>query len=58
MRMNLNECRIVVLKYDLFVGWVNGVKKTLQHIAEIVERESGVIGDKIFVLTNLEDLIK
>ena len=36
IRMNLNDCNITVLKYDLFVGWVHGVNKTLKQITEIV----------------------
>jgi len=38
VRMNLNDFKITVLKYDLFVGWVNGVSKTLKQITEIIER--------------------
>jgi len=33
LRMNLNDCRIVVLTYEIFVGWVNGASKTIKQIA-------------------------
>ena len=39
-RMNLNDCRIVILKYDVFVGWVNGLAKTIKQVKEIVEKEN------------------
>lgn len=58
IRMNLNDCNITVLKYDLFVGWAHGVNKTLKQITEIIEKENQLPGDKIFILSNLEDLLR
>jgi hypothetical protein len=54
-RMKLEECKIVVLRYDVYVGWVNGVNKTIKQVQEIVDKETGNSNcDKIFVLTNYE----
>ncbi len=54
-RMKLQDCNVVVLKYDVFVGWVNSFAKTIKQIQEIVEKEnSNNNGDKIFVLNNFE----
>jgi hypothetical protein len=34
--MKLQDCNVVVLKYDVFVGWVNSLAKTIKQIQEIV----------------------
>ena len=38
LRMKLDDCRVVMVKYDVFAGWVNGAARTLKHIGDIVQK--------------------
>ncbi len=57
-RMQMGDCRIVVMRYEVFPGWVNGEQRTLKQVGDIVEKESQQPGDKIFVLDNVEELLR
>lgn len=58
-RMKLTECRVEVVRYDLFVGWVNGGERTVRQVKELVERENlAGYGEKVFVVSNTEELVR
>lgn len=59
-RMKLEECKVVVIRYDVFVGWFNGVERTVKHVQEIVEKEASdnTAGDRLFLVSNFEELIR
>ncbi len=52
------DCRIVVLRYDVFPGWVNGKERTVKQVADIVEKESKEMGERIFVVGNVEGVMR
>lgn len=49
----------MVLRYDVYVGWVNGEARMVKQVQEMVEKEiSSSNYDKVFVISNYEESIR
>ena len=58
-KMKLEECRVVLMRYDVYVGWVNGEGRMLKQVQDIVDKEKENSNcDQVFVLSNFEQLLR